>query len=275
MIIDAHLHVWRPAPEYPNPGQTLVSPHSDIPVALLADYMAEHGVDRAVLVQPLYPGEDNSYVADCAAAEPDKYAAVCVIDPRQPGAEDRLAYWVQERGCRGLRLRPRMPAEADVFGHESTFPLWERAAALGVVINVLANPEHVPTIGAMASRFPQVQVIVDHMAHPDPTGGVESAAFQKLLDLAQLDNVWVKPTGYYYYSRQRYPYADCQDLFRALYDHFGSGRLIWGSDFPHVLLTTGYRRSLLMQERVYSYLSDSDREQMMGKNARALYWPDH
>jgi L-fuconolactonase len=62
-------------------------------------------------------------------------------------------------------------------------------------------------------------------------------------------------------------------LFRGLYDAFGAGRLIWGSDFPHVLLTTGYRRSLLMQERVYTFLSEAERAQIMGGNASALYWP--
>src|SRR6266852_1539281 len=97
-------------PTYPNPAGTIVSPLSDVPVELLMQYMTEHGVDRAVLVQPMYPGEDNSYVANCAAAQPDRIAAVCVVDPRQPEAADRLEYWVREHGCKGLRLRPRLVA---------------------------------------------------------------------------------------------------------------------------------------------------------------------
>ena len=72
MLIDAHLHVWRAAPDFPNPGGTTVSPLSDVPVEVLRQYMVEFDVDRAVIVQPLYPGEDNSYVADCAAAEPQR-----------------------------------------------------------------------------------------------------------------------------------------------------------------------------------------------------------
>ena len=40
------------------------------------EYLTEYGVDRAVLVQPVYPGEDNGYVADYAARRPDRYAAV-------------------------------------------------------------------------------------------------------------------------------------------------------------------------------------------------------
>jgi predicted TIM-barrel fold metal-dependent hydrolase len=234
--------------------------------------MDEHGVDRAVLVQPAYPGEDNSYVADCAADQPDRFAAVCVVNPTTPGAEDRLDYWVRERGCRGLRLRPRFPPEAAIFGDPATFPLWERARDLRIPINILANVEHLTTVGALAAYFPDVTIIIDHMAHPDPAAGVGSPDFQCLLDLAQHPNMYVKPTGYYYFSGERYPYADCHPLFHALYDRFGAARLIWGSDFPHILLKTGYQRSLFMQQREYTFLSQSELDLMMGGNAARLYW---
>jgi L-fuconolactonase len=270
MIVDAHLHVWRAVPDYPNPTVTAVSPVSDVPVELLADYMAEHGVERAVLVQPMYPGEDNSYVADCAAAQPDRYVAVCVVDPRLPGAADRLEHWVSERGCKGLRLRPRVPGEAAIFGDPATYPLWERVSALKVVVNVLGNTEHLPTVAALAERFPDVQIIVDHMGHPDVTAGL--AGLRQLLDLARFPNLYVKPTGYYYYSRQRYPYADCTDLVHAVYDTFGPARLIWGSDFPHVLLKSGYRRNLMLPQRAYPFLNQRDLDLIMGKNAVGLYW---
>jgi L-fuconolactonase len=270
VIVDAHLHVWQAMPTYPNPAGTIVSPLSDVPVELLMEYMTEHGVDRAVLVQPMYPGEDNSYVANCAAAQPDRFKAVCVVDPREPGAADRLEYWVREHGCKGLRLRPRLIAESTTFGDPSTHSLWERAQALQVVVNLLANQEHVATVASLAQRFPNVPIVVDHMAHPDVSAGV--AGLRGLLDLAQYPNLYVKPTGYYYYSRQPYPYADCQDLFRAVYDRFGPTRLIWGSDFPHVLLKSGYRRNMLLQQRAYSFLVQGDLDLIMGENAARLYW---
>jgi L-fuconolactonase len=275
MIVDAHLHVWRGTTSFDTknaPVTTSVSATSDVPVELLLDYMDEHGVERAVLVQPMYPGEDNSYVADCAAAMPDKLAAVAIIDPRIGGAEDRLEYWVKERGCKGLRLRPRFKAEEAAFGHPSTYPLWERIRALGVVVNVLANLEHIPMTAELAERYPDVTILIDHMAHPDVSAGAASPAFQALLDLAQYPNVSVKPSGYYYYSKQRYPYKDCHDFFRALYDRFGPQRLIWGSDFPHVLLNTGYRRALLMIERAYHYVGSDDLKLFLGDNAAKLYW---
>ena len=272
MLIDAHLHVWRAAPDYPNPSGTTVSPLSDVPVEVLRQYMAEYDVDRAVIVQPLYPGEDNSYVADCAAAEPERLAAVCVVDPRDAEAPDRLEYWVTERGCKGLRLRPSVAEEAACFGDPSTFPLWERADRLSVVISVLAGPEHLEAIGAVARRFPEVAIMIDHMAHPVVAEGAGSASFQSLLNLASQPRVLVKVSGHSYYSNEAYPFADCDDLFRALYDRFGPKRLIWGSDFPHVLLKIGYRRAMLLPRRAYPYLASEELDSIMGENAAQLYW---
>ncbi len=272
MIIDAHTHVWRATADFENPSATIVSPYSDIPLKLLRNYMEEFAVDRAVLVQPIYPGEDNSLVADCAATEPDRYAAVCVVDPNSQDAADKLAYWVSDRVCKGLRLRPVLPKEEAVFGDPSSYPLWQRASELRVAINVLARQHHIPRVEMLAERFPQVPIIIDHMAHPDVAAGIDAPAFQAMLDLSRFENVYVKPTGYCYYSQQEYPYADCADFFRALYDRFGPQRLIWGSDFPHVLLKCGYHRKLKLQERQYSYLAPEELAQIMGGNAQRLYW---
>ena len=61
---------------------------------------------------------------------------------------------------------------------------------------------------------------------------------------ARHPHVHVKVSGYHYFSRDRYPYAESRALVAAVLDAFGPERLLWGSDFPHVLLRSGYGRSL-------------------------------
>ena len=273
MVVDAHLHVWRAVPDHPQPSATIVSPCSDVPVELLRQYMAEHGVDKAVLVQPLYPGEDNSYVADCAAVDPSHLAAVCYVDPRREGADQSLRYWVKERGCSGLRIRPSVPGEEVAFGQASSYPVWEAAGELGIAINLLMQKEHIPALAVLAEQFPQVPTLIDHMASPNITAGTGSPAFKSLLNLSRFPQVSVKVSGYYYHSDQGWPYRDCHPIFKALYDAYGAKRLIWGSDFPHVILKSSYASVLALQERFYTYLSSTDVAAIMGGNAEAVYWP--
>ncbi|MBX9790493.1 MAG: amidohydrolase [Pirellulales bacterium] len=253
------------------PVRTIVGPEADISVELLRHYLDEHGVERAVLVQPVYPGEDNSYVADAAAAEPDRFAAVCVVDPRQSAAAERLAYWCVERGCRGVRLRPKVPGKAACFGQPETSSLWDVAARQGIVVSVLCDFEHLPAVARMAERFPTVAIVIDHLAHPPRPDDL--AGLAPLLELKRFPRVYVKISGFYYFSRAPYPYADCRDLPRAVYDSFGPARMIWGSDFPHVLLKSSYVGALATVERLCPWLTAAEREQILGRTADGLYWP--
>lgn len=271
MIVDAHSHIWRPVPQGINPVRTIVSPEADVGAELLRHYLDEHDVERAVLVQPVFPGEDNSYVADTAAAEPDRFAAVCVVDPRRPDAAERLAYWCAERGCRGVRLRPKVPGEAACFGQPETFSLWDTAARQGIVVSVLCDFEHLPAVAQMAARFPTVAIVIDHLAHPPRPDNL--AGLAPLLELKRSPRVYVKISGLYYFSQAPYPYADCRDLLSAVYDGFGPARMIWGSDFPHVLLKSSYGGALATVGRLCPWLAPAERQRILGDNAAALYWP--
>ncbi len=160
-----------------------------------------------------------------------------------------------------------------MFGDPATYPLWEAAARLGVVVSLLAGPEHVPTIARLAEQFPSVPIVIDHLAHPDPSIETGRARLRHLLLLARHPHVYVKLSGFHHFSRERHPYADCWPLVRAAYEHFGSPRLLWGSDFPHVLLTSSYGRSEALLPEMLSDWSDAERAAVMGGNAVRLYWP--
>jgi L-fuconolactonase len=271
--VDAHLHVWRAAQGETPQVRTLVPPQTDVPIEQARDTLHEHQVDRAVLVQPVFRGEDNQYVAQCARADPTRFAAVCVVDPRLAGAERRLEFWAQQ-GCRGLRLRPRIAEEATSFGDPGTFPLWETARRLNIVVSLLSSPEHSSVIDALADRFPDVPIAVDHLGHPRVAAGIRDADFQRLLALARHPRVFVKMSGFYHFSEQQFPFADCWDSIRAVYDHFGPQRLLWGSDFPHVLQTCGYANAMRLPEQALESWSSEEQRQVMGTNALELYWPE-
>ncbi|MCH2694749.1 MAG: amidohydrolase [Acidobacteriia bacterium] len=271
MIVDSHLHVWHAMLDYPEPTATTVSPCCNVPVDLFKEYMDEYQVDRGVLVQPIFPGVDNSYVADCAAQEPNRFKAVCVV-PNSPTACEKLEYWSKDRGCKGLRLRPQLREESCVFGDPSTFPIWETASQLGLVINVLMNPQHLRPLAELAKRFSEVPILIDHMAYPDVTANLKSEPLQSLMVLADFPNIFVKISGCYYFSQQSYPYKDCMDIFKALYKQFGPSRLVWGSDFPHVLLKSGYQRSIIWLRRSFPFLTSEEIEMILGRNAVSLYW---
>ena len=262
--VDAHLHLWRTvAGETPH-VHTIVPPQTDVPVDWARHVMHDHAMDRAVLVQPVFPGEDNSYIArSCHRLTGAGARPVCVVDPRVPRTNARLA--VRRQGCRGLRLRPHTRSrKRPFFTHPSTYPLWEAADRLRIVISLLAGPPHIAMIDACTSQYPDVRIILDHLAYPDPAAGPKSADFRRLLELASHANVFVKVSGYHHFSQEPFPFHDCWELFRSVYDHFGANRLLWGSDFPHVLRTTDYASCISMLTDALPRLTTAEREHVMG-----------
>ena len=273
LVVYSHMHIWRALPEGEHGPSTIVSAQEDVPAERALEVMDRNGVDRAVLIQPMFRGEDNHYLVEAMTDHPDRLATVCVVDPRIPGADERLEYWAAERGCKGLRLRPRVAEETAVFESPAILPLWGRARKLGVVISVLANPRDLARIGELAERFPEVAIVIDHLAHPRVEEGVNGDGFRAMLALARFPNVHVKMSGYFNFSIEPDPYLDCWPLFQNLLDHFGPTRLIWGSDFPHVEQITGYARALDLVRNDLRFLDDATRTLILGENANRLYWP--
>jgi L-fuconolactonase len=269
LITDAHTHVWHSAMSHGDPRATIVSPVDEISPALLAGYMDEEGVARAVLVQPVCSGEDNSRVCDQARESPERFAAVCVVDPRQPGVAGHLARWA-EAGCRGLRLRPLL-APSVLDGLVDT-EVWAQVLSSRLVVNIVGGVENLDDIYTLARSSPEVPILLDHMAYPDVHVGTRSEGFRRLLRLGRLPNVFVKLSGYYYFSGESYPYRDCWAIVRGVYDSFGPRRLLWGSDFPHCLLRTGYRRQVELASSYFEFIDRADLAEIMSGTAERLYW---
>ena len=200
-----------------------------------------------MLVQPVFRGEDNSYVADCAG--PSRCGSPPCASSIRACRAATSGWRFGQRGCRGLRLRPRLPGEERIFGDPASDPLWAAAERLGIVVSLLAGPQHLQTIGRLAGRFAGTSIVVDHLAHPDPTEGAAGVGFRRLLALAAHPRVFVKLSGFHHFSREPFPFADCWPLVQAVYEHFGPGRLIWGSDFPHVARGGGYGENLPSSKR--------------------------
>jgi predicted TIM-barrel fold metal-dependent hydrolase len=270
-VVDAHVHVWR-ATRGPDLAQTIVPPSADVPVTVLTRHMDEHGVDRGVLVQPICAGADNAYVADAAAAEPDRLAAVCVVDPASADAPEDLAHWVTERGCAGVRLRPAAAEGAAWLDARDADALWARAQELGVVVSLLMHAGHVPAVDRVAARFEDVAIVLDHFGRAPGDGLPDPDDERALLALARRPNVHVKVSGYHHLSATGYPYRDCWPLFARVAEAYGADRLLWGSDFPHVLLACGYAGSVRLQERFHDELSPAELAAVMGGTAGRLYW---
>jgi len=232
---------------------------------------AQAGIDKTVLVQAYTAYKyDNSFAADCAAKYPDRFTSVCILDPTQNDTPDQLTYWVKERGMRGIRLFTTTETEGSWLDDSRTFPVWERAASLGIPICIMTLFHQLPRVRTVLERFPNVTVALDHLAVPRLSAGPPYDAVQPLFELVRFPNLYLKFSSVSLYAARRGK-STPSEFFTRLIDRFGAKRLMWGSNFPAT-----YDRSLKDQLNLakedLSFLSAEDQRWIFGETALTL-WP--
>jgi L-fuconolactonase len=204
MIVDAHVHVIsNDQQKYPRKAGELPEWVQDLSAASLIELNRESGIDRTILVQGFGPYQyDNSYAADCAAEYPDHFACVCIVDPLQTDAAEKLTYWVKRRGARGVRLFTTVAPEI-MLNDPRLVPLWQQAADLAIPICILMRFPQVARLPALLERFANVPVALDHVALPRLREGFPYAALQPLFELARFPNLYLKFSSETIYAARR------------------------------------------------------------------------
>lgn len=273
MIVDTHVHViaedQRKYPRTPSAAHTEWV--RDMSAETLLELNRAAGIDRTVLVQAYGAYRyDNGYAADCAMRYRDRFASVCILDPLQSGAPDQLAYWVTQRGVRGLRLFTWTEPEATWLDDPRTFPLWERAESLGIPLCAITAFHQLPRLRAALERFPNVPLALDHLGLPRLDDGPPYDAIRPLFELARLPNVYLKFSSVSMYAARKGKSAP-REFFRRLLDYFGPRRMMWGSNFP-ATHDRGLKEQLELAQDELSFLSQEDRRSLFGETALTL-WP--
>jgi len=185
--------------------------------------MAEAGVERAVLVQPLGAyGGDNSYAADSAARWPRRFASVCAVDHTGAGAAERVSEWIEQRGMNGVRLMA-IP-DASVLDEAHATPLAQRAERLGIPVVVAVMHAALPRLLAFLTRHPNLPVALDHCGFPDLTGGPPYSAARNVFELACFPNLTLELTSLVLETASHH--GDSRRFVSCLVDYFGPQRIM-------------------------------------------------
>jgi predicted TIM-barrel fold metal-dependent hydrolase len=182
MIVDVHTHVFlsqQPfSPQFIEEASRARTTPFDL-VTRYEDYRAAAAGCEATIC---FGGKarlaglwvDDQDVVDYVAQDPQRLIGFLSVDPTQPRWEAELEYGHQELNLQGIKL---MPMYAGFFPQEARLNfLWEYAQRhrLPVLLHTgttfvsqgwieTTYPRHVDVV---ARRFPEVRIIMAHLAHP-------------------------------------------------------------------------------------------------------------
>ncbi len=266
-IIDPHVHVWKHDPQFPFADGQRVPDRDATPETLLG-LMRANGVDRTVIIQVIHYRYDNSYLASVLKQYRGIFQGVCRVDPLDPAAPDHLSK-LTEQGFRGVRLSPGADASGDWINGPLMPPLWKRCEKLGVPMTLLAPITRIPEIGKLIERFPDLTVVIDHMADCPVD---RPAELDKLLALERYPKVFVKVSHCWSLSKQAYPWRDAQELVKRLHAKFGPQRLMWATDWPILENSHAeYAQALTLVRDDMPFLNVEDKRWMLSKTTERVW----
>jgi uncharacterized protein len=168
----------------------------------------------------------NDATAALVKAHPEKLIGFMSVHPHAPDFLDEMDRCVGDLGLRGIKLGPNYQ-NFDPVG-EDAFRLYARAQDLKLPILLhqgtspvrfadldYAHPRHMDRV---ATRFPDLPIVLAHMAHPWQTDCI--AVIRKH------PNVWADISALHYRSWSYYTCLRLATEWSVLH------KLLFGSDFP-------------------------------------------
>ncbi|MFI5156700.1 MAG: amidohydrolase family protein [Chitinophagales bacterium] len=239
--IDAHVHFWT----YDKKRDGWIT--NDMKL-LKQDYLPEHlalnlkrnGVEFCVAVQVDQSELETHFLIELAKTHPVIRGVVGWVDFRAADIEDRLKYFSEYPIIKGWRHI--VQGEPNDFLLGKDFQRGVRALkAFDQTYDILIYSYQLPAALEFVRQLPEQKFVLDHCAKPEIIKKDLTKWKLMMQEMATHPNVYCKLSGLFteaawknWSASDFYPYLD------VVFESFGPDRLMFGSDWPVMLLSGIY-----------------------------------
>jgi L-fuconolactonase len=270
MLIDAHQHFW--ALETPGltwPDADLPPLYRDFTGADLRAAFGDYKVAGTILVQSQPTDHDTDWLLKIATPDPMVRAIVGWADLASPDAPSRIAALAVHPKLKGLRPMLQGIADTDWLMHDSLAPALDAMVEYGLRLDALVQPRHLPMLARFARRWPDLPIVIDHAGKPALATGDLGSWADDIAALADL-RLYCKLSGL---RTEQAPGAAAQALAPVVAHLLGTfgERLMWGSDWPVLLLAGDAWDDWARDAAMLAGLSGAAHDRLFGGCAAEFY----
>lgn len=271
-MIDAHQHYWHPArgdygwmaPDDP----VLARPFAPTDLAPL---LGEAGVARTVLVQAAPTVAETHYMLGIADAEPSVAAVVGWVDFEEPADRAALERLAGHPKLRGVRPMIQDIADDDWMGRKDVQWGFAALADLGLRLDALGFPRHLPRFERLMDRHPDLPVVIDHGMKPRVASSEGFEDWAAGMTRLAKRGAFCKLSGLVTEAVEDWEVEDLRPYAEHILDAFGPERVMWGSDWPVCLRRASYADWLRTARDLTVGLDEAERARLFGGTAAAFY----
>ena len=272
MIIDTHVHFWK----YDKKRDAWITDEMKI---LKQDHLPTHliptlkrnGVDGCIAVQAGQSEYETHFLVELAKTHTEIKGVVGWTDLQSKNVEERLQFFSQYNSIKGWRHV--VQSEPDNFLLREDFQNGIRALApFNYTYDILIYHYQLKPALEFVSKFSGQKFVIDHCAKPD-IGKKNIHEWGILMkEMAQHPNVYCKLSGLFTETKwKQWSAADFYPYLDTVFEAFGTDRLMFGSDWPVMLLSGIYVQWKSLLEKYMENFVEEDRLKVLGENAISFY----
>jgi L-fuconolactonase len=276
-IVDSHVHLWDPT-HFKMPWLATIPllnrPYglqhygkctTDLPIAAL--------VYVEVAVEPAEALREARWIARLAQEDP-RLQAIVAAAPLEQGVGVRAhleTLVAMSPRIKGVR-RNLQGETADFCLQPAFIQGVQMLEEYGLSFDLCINHRQLPNVIELVRQCPATAFVLDHIGKPDIKHKQLHPWRTHLRELAALPNVQCKISGMVTEADHQYwEAADLVPFVKTVLETFGEDRVMFGGDWPIILLASTYRRWYDVLSDLTSHLSPEAGRKFWGDNARRFY----
>jgi len=271
--IDAHQHFWHFDPvrdAWITPDMAAIQ--RDFLPADLEPLLWQHGFDGCVAVQASQSEAETDWLLQLAQEHSFIKGIVGWVDLRADHVAERLAHYAQFPCLKGFRHVLQGEADRALMLQ----PAFRRGLAAlhthSFTYDLLILSDQLGYAAELVGLLPTQPFVVDHLAKPLIKTGELKPWAQDIRALAAHENVLCKVSGMVTEADWQHGQpADFRPYLDAVFNAFGPGRVMFGSDWPVCNVAGGYGRTYALVADYVAELSADEQTQFWGGTAAAFY----
>lgn len=276
-MIDAHHHLWKLSrADYGWIGggrNPAVAPiERDYLVEDYRSLAAANGVTGSIAVQAAQTVDETRWLLEQAHASGGLIKGVVGwIDMAAAKAPDVLHDLAQDPLLRSIRPMLQDIADVEWVLQPKLAPALRAIIELDLSFDLLVRPPHLKAALALLTRHPDLAAIVDHAGKPDIAHGIWQPWADDIRRIARETPAYCKLSGLVTEARPGWNTGDLRRYADHLLECFGVERLVWGSDWPVMLLNADYPGWLAAAKQFIAQQSAAEQTAILNDNAIHFY----
>jgi L-fuconolactonase len=273
MRIDSHQHFWVYDPQRDSwMNEDMQAIRRDFLPQDLFPLLQQNNIDGCIAVQAGQSTNETDFLLQLADKNDIIKGVVGWIDLRGGDIEQQLEKYSSYAKLKGFRHIVQDEPQENFLLRDDFCNGISLLKNFKFTYDILVYSSQLKSVIEFIRLFPEQHFVIDHIGKPDIKNRKIEAWQNDMKGIAKHTNVYCKLSGMVTEANvNRWTVADFTPYIEFILESFGTGRVMFGSDWPVCLLAASYSQCCEILEHGTEHLNQDEKRKLWGENATRFY----